>query len=321
MRASSDRGRGGSSFLICSISFSRSDVVERRPERQQLVEGQPQRVDVGAGVALAAEPLGRHVAERAQDVAGLGQAVVLRLGQAEVGDPDDARVVEQQVRRLDVAVDDAAGVGVGQPLRRLAADLRHAPEERRARRPESVDVETGAPPGSTAEGPGGVAGPRRGRLRIRERRSPRCGSRPGSSRSVAAGPVAAAGTAGRRTAPSLRSRAGRSGATRRPGRARAPAGRSPRRPRSARGRPPRQASARVAQPRQLVDDLVEPLALDELHGVVGRLAVLADLEDRHDVGVVQPRRGLRLAAEPLQGLAVAARRGRAGPSAPPGGPG
>ena len=47
--------------------------------------------------------------------------------------------VQQQVRRLDVAVDDAAGMGVGQTLRRLAADLGHAAEERLAtprRRPD-----------------------------------------------------------------------------------------------------------------------------------------------------------------------------------------
>ena len=57
---------------------------------------------------LAEGLLGAHVAERAQQVAGHGQAgVVLELGQAEVGDPEVAAVVEQQVGRLDVAVDDA----------------------------------------------------------------------------------------------------------------------------------------------------------------------------------------------------------------------
>ena len=56
----------------------------------------------------------------------------------------------------------------------------------------------------------------------------------------------------------------------------------------------------LAEPAELVDDLVEPLAPDELHGVIGYLAVPAHLEHWHDVGVVQPRRRLRLAAEPLR---------------------
>ena len=58
------------------------------------------------------------------------------------------------------------------------------------------------------------------------------------------------------------------------------------------------------QPPQLVDDRVQALPLDELHRVVLDVALLADLEDRHDVGVVQPRRGAGLAAEPLQRRAV-----------------
>ena len=67
----------------------------------------------------------------------------------------------------------------------------------------------------------------------------------------------------------------------------------------------RKLPTRLTQSPQLVDDLVEPLALDQLHGVEGDIAVPPDLEDRHDVGVVQPRRRLRLAAEALQRLAVA----------------
>ena len=58
--------------------------------------------------------------------------------------------VEQQVRRLDVAVNDAARVGIRQALCRLAADLRHAAEERPTMAVDSTD-ETAVPPGSTAE--------------------------------------------------------------------------------------------------------------------------------------------------------------------------
>src|SRR5262249_54308273 len=59
-----------------------------------------------------------------------------------------------------------------------------------------------------------------------------------------------------------------------------------------------------AQPAQLVDDLVKPLALDELHGVETNAPLLADLENGHNVGVVQPGRRLGLAAEALSGQAV-----------------
>ena len=71
----------------------------------------------------------------------MGQPVVLALGQAEVGDPDDARAWSSS--RFDGLMSRwtmPRAVGVGQPLRRLAADLRHAPEERRPR-PERWIVE------------------------------------------------------------------------------------------------------------------------------------------------------------------------------------
>ena len=51
---------------------------------------------------------------------------VVGLGQAEVGDPDVARVVQQQVGRLDVAVQDALAGGVGQGVGHLHADAGHA---------------------------------------------------------------------------------------------------------------------------------------------------------------------------------------------------
>src|SRR5262249_10893195 len=67
-----------------------------------------------------------------------------------------------------------------------------------------------------------------------------------------------------------------------------------------RGRP-------APQPPQLVDHRVQALALDELHRVVADLTVLADLEDRHDIGVMQPGRGAGLAAAPLQSRAIPGR--------------
>ncbi len=105
-------------------------------KREQFVEGGAQRVDVGAVVerpAPAQGLLGAHVAQRADHVAGQRQLAVARdLGQAEVGDPQVAAHVHQQVARLDVAVDDAQPVGVLQRRRRVQAHLGHRAEVRRA---------------------------------------------------------------------------------------------------------------------------------------------------------------------------------------------
>ncbi len=49
---------------------------------------------------------------------------------------------------------------------------------------------------------------------------------------------------------------------------------------------------------------IEGLPLNELHGEVMDALVLADAEDRHDVGVMQPGRRLGLPPEPLQVIGV-----------------
>ena len=70
---------------------------------------------------------GTHVADRADQVARLGQAGrVMEVGQAEVGDPDVAAEVDQEVRRLDVAMHDALLMRIFEGFRRL----RHAPGDR-----------------------------------------------------------------------------------------------------------------------------------------------------------------------------------------------
>jgi hypothetical protein len=50
---------------------------------------------------------------------------------------------------------------------------------------------------------------------------------------------------------------------------------------------------------QFLDDLVESLTEDKLHGIPARVLVLAHLEDRDDVGMVQLRRGARFTLEAL----------------------
>ena len=92
-----------------------------------LIERQGERVDIGlrAGVA-ALGLLGGHVGEGADDVAGRGQ-------RGAVGEPGDAEVHQLGARLalvgdlhvlgLDVAVDDAARVGVVERLAEIGADL------------------------------------------------------------------------------------------------------------------------------------------------------------------------------------------------------
>ena len=61
-------------------------LVERRPERQHLVQRQTERIDIAAGICLPLESFRRHVTQRAEDVAGVRQVLlVVRLGQTEIG--------------------------------------------------------------------------------------------------------------------------------------------------------------------------------------------------------------------------------------------
>ena len=144
---------------------------------------------------------------------------------------------------LDVAVDDAAGMGVGQPLRRLAADLGHAPEEGSPAAGElAVETLTARPAARPRPRGRGQAGPGRHPGPRTTKSGPWVASR--ASRSVAAGPVAAAGViVTGRYRPFGREPAGQERLGD-PAERGLPPGRSPRRPRSARGLPPLQASAR-----------------------------------------------------------------------------
>ena len=86
--------------------------LEGRTPGQHFIEDGPQRVHVGRRADLAGVSpslLRGHVAGRAHDLAGLGVHVVgfQPLGQPEVGDLQHAVIGEQDVRRLQVAVDDA----------------------------------------------------------------------------------------------------------------------------------------------------------------------------------------------------------------------
>ena len=96
--------------------------VERAAAGEDLVEHQAERVDVAARRDLAAgELLGRHVGRRAGAQHFAGGA-----GEAEVGDPDLAAAVEHDVRRLEIAMDDAAIVRGGEPGADLPRELDRA---------------------------------------------------------------------------------------------------------------------------------------------------------------------------------------------------
>ena len=94
--------------------------------RERLVEHQGQRVHVGPAVdRLAFGRLRRDVAggphhgPRGLGVGRLGQ----RPGDAEVGHPYPSLLVEEKVRRLDIPVHQPPGMGVGQALCDLGAQM------------------------------------------------------------------------------------------------------------------------------------------------------------------------------------------------------
>ena len=99
--------------------------VERLVAGEQLVEDGAHREEVGALVhLLAPHLLGRHVVGRAHHRARARHLGDAQPGEAEVEDLHREVREDADVRGLQVAVDDALGVGVGEPL----ADLLHHEE-------------------------------------------------------------------------------------------------------------------------------------------------------------------------------------------------
>ena len=101
--------------------------VEQRPAGDQVVEHGAERVDVGAAVdGAAVELLGRHVGERADavDLRHVGAEVqhAAEVADLDVGD-DPVGQHREQVRRLDVAVDQSLAIDVAERHRALEADL------------------------------------------------------------------------------------------------------------------------------------------------------------------------------------------------------
>ena len=62
----------------------------------------------------------------------------------------------------------------------------------------------------------------------------------------------------------------------------------------------RRALHEAAQPPQVVEDLIQAMPLDELHGIVVHPLMLSHAVYRHDVAVVQPRRRAGLELKSLE---------------------
>ena len=122
---SSAGGRGGALHL--RLHHGEGGALEGRRSRDHLVSYRAQSVLVrGPGDLPAPALLGAHVRRRAHQGAALGLARPLGgLGDAEVGDDGVAVLVDQDVRGLDVAMDHAGAVGVGQSRRDLPQDRAH----------------------------------------------------------------------------------------------------------------------------------------------------------------------------------------------------
>ena len=102
-------------------------AAKHGPPSHQRVHHRAQTVQIGPRVHRPPVGLlGGHVFRRPQHVAGAREpAVAEEPGDAEIGELDAAVGRQQQIARLDVAVDDAAIVGVAQRPAGIDADLGH----------------------------------------------------------------------------------------------------------------------------------------------------------------------------------------------------
>jgi hypothetical protein len=116
--------------------------VERFAAGEELVEDGAEGEDVRTAVdAETADLFGRHVVRRAEDRAGAGHVGLAEEGQAEVEDLHLHVRQDEDVRRLEIAVDDVRRVCEGDRVADLLHDLElRAQVGERVRRDESLQV-------------------------------------------------------------------------------------------------------------------------------------------------------------------------------------
>ncbi len=130
---------------------------------EQLAEDAAEGVDVGGAGDAAVELLGGHVGDGADDERGLGAGALQEAGDAEVGEEQALAVGgEEHVLGLDVAVDEAAGVGVVERGGGLAHVGQGAAD---GERPGAEGVGEGAAGDVGHDEVGGAVWPRRSRGR------------------------------------------------------------------------------------------------------------------------------------------------------------
>ena len=102
--------------------------VEGRAQGQQFVESQAQAVNVTAPVRNAVELLRGHITKGPNHVSGPGQVLLLgQLGQAEVRHPYGSRPSQNEVARLDIAMQGSLSMRVMNGRRRLHPDRGYIP--------------------------------------------------------------------------------------------------------------------------------------------------------------------------------------------------
>ena len=125
--------------ILCRLleeqRFERRFTDERHLARYHLIEDHPERIEVAAMVQRPPfNLLGRHVARRAEELAGVcdaGATCFERFGEAEVRNVGGAFPVDQHVLGLQIAVHDSCGVSGFQGLAELTGD-RDTPVDRQS---------------------------------------------------------------------------------------------------------------------------------------------------------------------------------------------